>query len=230
MLLEDLNENLDAPSSLDTDDSSPSSDSDTAAESDNVGRTPKLNIAELFVSTCGVKDNAESELTDEDTQKLLLVDTSNLDVSCKVLKKIKKADFPKSIENVGRRFKLSKEQKESILEGALCEEMHETIINFGFDETKKTETFIFGRVSTVKYKGKIDMAYSFYTLEFKLPPIISKYFLEKKFLCFTYGKEEKESKEERYLNINEKECITKYISTEAIIKFRDEHEGMINVD
>ena len=228
MSLEDLNRSMEAPSSLDTDDLLPSSDSDTAVESDNVGRTP--NIAELFVSTCGVKDNAQSELTDEDTQKLLLVDTSNLKVSCKVLKKIKKADFPKSVESVGHRFNLSKEQMESILEGALCEEMHETIIDFRLDETKKTEPFIFGRVSTVKYGGKIDMAYSFYTLEFKLPPIVSEYDVDKKFLCFTYGKETKKSEKQQHLNTNIKEYITNYISTEAIKKFREENKGIINVD
>jgi hypothetical protein len=216
------------------------SDTDTActnnspsdSDNHNVERTPnatKPNIAEVFVSTYGKKNKAAESEPDSEIQSLL-GNTFNEDVSCKVYRKIEEAKFSEVVENVSRRFKLSAEKKKSILEGSLCEDMHETITYFGFDAGKKTEPFIFGRVATVKYEGKIDMAYSFYTLEFKLPSTIQKRLVQKTFLFFFTCEKEEEHKKKRHLNCNEREGITEYITAKTMKKFRDQYEGMINID
>lgn len=218
------------------------SDTDTActnnspsdSDNHNVERTPnatKPNIAEVFLSTYGKKNKAAESEPDSEIQSLL-GNTFNENVSCKVYRKIEEAKFSEVVENVSRRFKLSAEKKKSILDidGNLCGDMHETITHFGCDAAKKTESFIFGRIATVKHEGKIDMAYSFYTLEFKLPSTIQKRLVQKTFLFFfTYGMEE-EHKKERHLDCNERERIAEYITAKAMKKFRDQYEGMINID
>ena len=191
------------------------------------------NVARILISSHGIIDEAESE-PDETIQNFLGHPACKECITCNVLKDIKEADhFPAILENLACQFKLSSENKKSlILEGTLCKGINKVITDYVFDEKTKTDLFIFGRVATVqKYKMKFDMAYAFYTLEFKLPPTIQKRLVEKfKIFGIAFGEKEEKFEEEQYLDCKEKESIKKYVKTKTITTFRDQYKGMIDMD
>jgi hypothetical protein len=104
----------------------------------------------------------------------LTFDIFNDKISCEEHREILLADFSTVIENFARRFSIPADVKDSRLEAQYHKDMAEIVKNFKF-ENGETGRFVYGKVATIKQGSKIDMAYSVYTLDFKLAPTVRRH-------------------------------------------------------
>jgi hypothetical protein len=104
----------------------------------------------------------------------LTFDIFNDKISCEEQREILLADFSTVIEKFARRFSSPADVKDSLLEAQYHKDMTEIVKNFKF-ENGETGRFVYGKVATIKQGSKIDMAYSVYTLDFKLTPTVRRH-------------------------------------------------------
>ena len=159
----------------------------------------------------------------------LTFDQFDENISCRVARGILLGDYPTLVENFMRRFSAPVEVKESLLEAEFVEDMMENLFNFKFKKGK-TGRYVYGRVATVKDGDKIDIAYSVYTLDFKLSPSVIQHTRKTKFLWFTTGEVVWQEDKERDLSMKNKDDLQQDFMTKAISKFRSEYAALIDAE
>ena len=101
-------------------------------------------------------------------------DIFNDKISCEEQREILLTDFSTVIENFARHFSIPADVKNSLLAGQYHDEMAKFVQTFKF-ENGETGRFVYGKVATIKQGNKIDMAYSVYTLDFKLASTVRRH-------------------------------------------------------
>ncbi len=191
------------------------------------GAAAVINVAKALVGLFSKDEERTKDLTAADELvRGLTFDMFNEKISCRVARGILLADYPTIIENFARRFSTPAYVKDSLLDGQYMDDLTEVVQNFKF-EKGKTGSFVYGRVATIKHDGKMDMAYSVYTLDFKLSPTVIEHTKKKKFLWFTTGKKVWHETKERNLSSKEKDNLQDHLMIKAISKFRSEYAGLI---
>jgi hypothetical protein len=186
-----------------------------------------VNVAQALVRLFSKDEERAKDLTAADELvRGLTFDMFDEKISCRVGRGILLTDYRTVIENFARRFSIPDDVKDSLFDGQYHEDMVEVVQNFKFEKGKKG-SFVYGRVATIKHGDKIDMAYSVYTLDFKLSPIVIEHRKKKKFLWFTTGEKVWHETKERNMSSKEKDNLQEHLMIKAISKFRTEYAGLI---
>jgi hypothetical protein len=186
-----------------------------------------FNVAQAMVRRFSKDEERTKDLTAADELvRGLTFDMFDEQISCRVGRGILLTDYRTVIENVARRFSIPDDIKDSLFDGEYHENMAEIVQNFKFEKGKKGN-FVYGRVATIKHGDKIDMAYSIYTLDFKLSPTVIEHRKKTNFLWFTTGEKVWHETKERNMSSKEKDNLQEHLMIKAISKFRAEYAGLI---
>lgn len=192
------------------------------AQVDTIVATGKVaSAAKALITLFSTEEEHRKDLTAaEEMIRGLTFDIFEENVSCAVKKGIKIEDYSFIVNRFAKRFGIPENITDSLLDGQYIRENDEMVYNFKFRKGEKGN-FVYGRVATVKHGGEIDMAYSVYSLDFKLSPKVIEHEQEKVFLGFIrYGKKVWRETEERNLSIEDKKHLQAYFTYQAIIGFK----------
>ena len=104
--------------------------------------------------------------------------------------------------------------------------LQKVVLNFKFKKGE-TKTYVYGRVATMKRDEEMDVAFSLYTLDFKLSPKVIEHTRQKKFLWFTTGTKVWHETVNRNLDLSEKDKLQDHRRRKAITKFRSEYAYLV---
>ena len=178
----------------------------------------------------GVITKGEERIRDlteaDDLFEGLTYDLYDEKVTCNLMGGILLKQYATVIDNFALSHSIPEDIKHSLLEAENLKNLQKSVHNFKFQKGK-TGSYVFGRFSTMKRDGEMDVAYSLYTLDFKLSPKVVEHEKIQKLAWFTTGTTVWRETEERNLSQNEKNKLHDYLKHKAISKFRSEYAHLL---
>ena len=187
------------------------------------------NAVDVVDALAGLLRNDEETTKDltaaDELFRGLTFDLLDEKISCRVARGILLKDFPTVIENFAERFGIPADVKHSLLDAQYSDNMAEWVRNFKF-EKGKTGSYVYGRIASTKDGDKIDLAYTVFTLDFKISGKVIEHRHKEKLLWFTIGESVWYDTEERNLGSEEKDKLQDYFMMKAITEFRSQYPGL----
>ena len=179
-----------------------------------------VDVAIALVRRLRKDEETTKDLTAvEEMVRGLTFDLYDEKVSLRVARGIPLKDYPTVIENFAKRFGISADIKDSLLDASYSQSTDELVLNFKF-KRGDTGSFVYGRIATTKDGDKIDMAYSLYTLDFKFSGKVIEHKYKTKLLEFTIDEGVWYDTEERNFGSKEQNDMREYFIRRAISEFR----------
>ena len=184
-------------------------------------QSTKRNVAKALVGFFNNYEKNSNDLAAAATLvESLKFDRFNEKTSCVVDQGIALTHYPTVIENFARDFSVPNDVKQSLLDAQYATDTTELVQNFKFKKGN-TGNFVYGRFATIKHGDKIDIAYSLYTLDFKLSPIVIQHRRRRR------RRRRRTTTSERNLSANEKGQLEQHFIYKAITKFRSKYANLI---
>ncbi len=187
-----------------------------------------LAVGKLLVDTFSSESVKTADLTAaEELVRGLTFDKYNEKVHCKIMTKIKEADFETVVGRISSRHKIPTDIEEEIADGKYSGGVNQAVVReFKFDKGGPGKV-VYGRTITSRREDStIDLAYVFFELEFKFSPRKIEEQRRKQFLFITYGSEAVVRFEERNLAEKDKEHISSFYRAKALKGFLQEYPAL----
>ena len=188
------------------------------------------HVAMVLVSAFS-RDIANSNLTAaEEYVRSLKFDVLNEIIVCDIMTGTTLADFETVVNSISGLLSpigFPDYVYQSIVGGKFAEVNEELIRDFRYSKGEAGH-FMYGRFATVKPDdATINLAYSVYHLEFKLPPQVIEDTRKNKFLGFTNGTEVWRETRDRNFSANEQDWLRIYFLNKAVKSFKEEYASLL---
>ena len=177
-------------------------------------------ITEIFSSD---EEHIKDLTAAEEVIRGLTFDQFKETYSSNVMGEITLSDFPEFVQDMSMHFAIPDDIKYILMKGRYAAENLEHLQEFSFQKGQPG-TFVYGRVATVRHGKKIDIAYTIYDLQYKLPPAVIEHSRKQTFLWFVTKTNQvwRETKE-RNLSLKESDYMAAYFLQKAIDGFKRQY-------
>ena len=186
-----------------------------------------VSIGRMLLNTFTTNEVTQKDLTAaEELVRGLTFDKYHEKISCQILTKIKLSDFETVVGRIASRHQIPVDIQGAILDGQYVETNKALVREFKFEKGAPGRV-LYGRTITLKREDStIDLAYSFFYLEFKLSPKRIEENTKKRFLGIVIGSKRVVRFEERNLSDKEKDHIFDFYRNKALKGFREEYPAL----